>query len=174
MAEPVVLLAVFDEVGPASNGIARLRELGVRDENMNVISGLPFPGRVLGRPNAVTHVSKIALAGAAVGAAFGLFLLYGLTYFYPLGVGGQPLYPVPMGFITTFEMAMLGLMGMAFLGLFVDSGFPSYTPKQYVPEISNGKVALLLECPRAEQQRFTETLTKLGAESVEPAEARHL
>ena len=58
---------------------------------------------------------------------------------------GSPIYPVPMGFITTFEMTMLGLMGFAFLGLFVDSGFPSYTPKDYVPEISDGKIAVLFQ-----------------------------
>ena len=84
----------------------------MKDEDMNVISGLPFPGRVLGRPSASTQVPKIALVGSALGRCFGLFLLYGTAALYPLQVGGQPLFPVPMGFITTFEMAMLGLMGM--------------------------------------------------------------
>jgi len=105
---------------------------------------------------------------------FGLFMIYGTTYLYPLPVGGQPLYPVPMGFIVTFEMIMVGLMGFAFLGLFVDSGFPSYTPKEYVPEISNGKIAVLFKCESKNQKKITDTLTKLGAESVEPAEARQL
>jgi hypothetical protein len=174
MPEPTTLLAIFDDVEPAAEGIARLKEMGVRDEAMNVISGLPFPGRMLGRPRAITWVSKIAMAGAALGAVFGLFLLYGTAYLYPLHVGAQPVYPVPMAFITTFEMAMLGLMGFAFIGLFVDSGFPTYTPKKYVPQISDGKVAVLFECERADERRFVETLKKAGAESVEPAEARHL
>jgi hypothetical protein len=169
-----MLLAVFDDIEPAANGIAKLKELGVKDESMNVISGLPFPGRVLGRPSAITHVSKIALAGSVMGAGLGLFLLYGTAYMYPLHVGAQPVYPIPMAFITTFEMAMLGLMGLAFLGLFVDSGFPSYTPKDYVPEISDGKIAVLFPCDRGEEKRFAESLTKAGAESVKPAEARHL
>jgi hypothetical protein len=71
-------------------------------------------------------------------------------------------------------MTMLGLMGFAFLGLFVDSGFPSYTPKEYVPEISNGKIAVLFKCEGKDQKKFVDTLTKLGAESVKPAEARQL
>jgi hypothetical protein len=174
MAEPVILLALFPDLEPAAEGIAKLKELGVPDEAMNVISGLPFPGRALGRPSAITRVSQIAMAGAILGAGFGLFLLYGTAFMNPLHVGGQPLYPVPMGFITTFEMAMLGLMGFAFLGLFVDSGFPSYTPKNYVPAISDGKVAVLFSCERAEQGRFAESLKKLGAESVESTEARQL
>jgi hypothetical protein len=174
MSEAMTLLALFDDVDPAANGIAKLKELGLKDGAINVISGLPFPGRVLGRPSAITHVARIAMLGAILGAGFGLFLLYGTAYLYPLHVGGQPVYPIPMAFITTFEMAMLGLMGFAFIGLFVDSGFPTYTPKQYVPQISDGKVAVLFECERADERRFVETLTKAGAESVEPAEARHL
>jgi len=71
-------------------------------------------------------------------------------------------------------MTMLGLMGFSFIGLFVDSGFPTYTPKQYTPEISDGKVAVLFSCPSDDQKKFVEALTKLGAESVVPTEARHL
>jgi len=174
MSDALTLLALFDDLDPAADGIAKLRELGVKDDAVNVISGLPFPARALGRPSALTHVARIAMGGAILGAGFGLFLLYGTAYLYPLHVGGQPIYPVPMAFITTFEMAMLGLMGFAFIGLFVDSGFPTYTPKHYVPQISDGKVAVLFECERADERLLVEALKKAGAESVEPAEARHL
>lgn len=174
MPESVTLLALFADVDPAAEGIEKLREMGVPNEDMNVISGIPIPGRVLGRPSAITHVSKIALAGAGLGMLFGLFLIYGTPFLYPLHVGGQPLYPIPMGWIVTFEMTMLGLMGFAFLGLFVDSGFPSYTPKDYVPEISDGKIAVLFRCVAGDERRFVEGLTRAGAESVKRAEARHL
>ncbi len=174
MAESVTLLALFDDIEPASTGIARLHEMGVADYDMNIISGVPFPGRVLGRPSAITHVSKIGLAGAGLGFLFGLFLIYGTPFLFPLEVGAQPIYPVPMGLIVTFEMTMLGLMGFSFLGMFVDSGFPTYTPKDYVSDISNGKIAVLFKCARQDERRFTDTLKKLGAESVEPAEARQL
>lgn len=174
MAESVMLLALFDDIEPATNGIAKLHEMGVKDAEMNVISGIPFPGRVLGRPSAVTHVAKIAMAGAGMGALLGLALLYGTAFLYPLGVGAQPIYPVPMGWIVTFEMTMLGLMLFAFLGMFVDSGFPSYTPKEYVPEISNGKIAVLFRSDSGDWQHFADTLTKAGAESVRTVEARQL
>jgi hypothetical protein len=71
-------------------------------------------------------------------------------------------------------MTMLGLMVFSFLGLFVDSGFPSYTPKQYVPEISNGKIAILFSYAEEDQQKFVDAMNSVGAESVVPAEARHL
>ena len=79
-----------------------------------------------------------------------------------------------MGWIVTFEMTMLGLMGFAFIGMFVDSGFPSYTPMNYLPEISDGKIAILFSCPSADQKKFVDALKALGAESVHPAEARQL
>lgn len=174
MAESTTFLAVFEEIEPATQGIETLHELGVQDRDMNVISGVPIPGRVLGRPSALTNVSRIAMVGAIFGMGFGLFLIYGTPSLYPLLVGGQPIYPVPMGWIVTFEMTMLGLMGFAFIGLFVDSGFPAYTPMEYLPEISDGKIAVFFRAPSQEQDKFTEALKSVGAESVVPAEARHL
>jgi len=65
-------------------------------------------------------------------------------------------------------------MGFSFLGLFVDSGFPAYTPMQYVPEISDGRIAILFSYPTEDQQKFIDAMKNAGAESVAPAEARHL
>ena len=174
MSDSVTLLALFEDIEPTTKAIEKLHDLGVSDDEMNVISGVPIPGRVLGRPSALTNVSRIAMTGAILGMLFGLSLIYGTPYLYPLHVGGQPVFPVPIGWIVTFEITMLGLMGFAFLGLFVDSGFPSYTPKDYVPEISDGKIAVLFRCDGKDQKKFVDTLTKLGAESVKPAEARQL
>ena len=174
MSNSTMLLAVFEDIEPAANGIEKLHDLGVSDDQMNVISGIPIKATILGRRSTVTRVSTIALAGAILGMFLGLFLIYGTPYLFPLNVGGQPIFPVPQGIIITFEVTMLGLMGFAFLGMFVDSGFPSYTPKEYIPEISDGKIAVLFHCPDDDQKRFVDALTKLGAESVDPAEARQL
>jgi hypothetical protein len=174
MPESATLLAVFEDVDPAANAIERLHNLGVTDDQINVISGIPIQGRVLGLPGALTNVSRIGLLGAILGMFLGFFLAYGTPYLYPLPVGGQPIFPVPIGLITVFEMTMLGLMGFSFLGLFVDSGFPSYTPKHYVPEISDGRIAILFSYPIEEQQKFVDAMKNMGAESVAPAEARHL
>jgi hypothetical protein len=174
MSESITLLAMFDDVEPASEGVEKLQQLGLSDDDMNVISGIPIKHSILGRPSAITYVSRIGMFGAILGMFLGIFFIYAIPYFYPLLVGGQPIFPVPQGFIITFEMTMLGLMGFSFIGLFIDSGFPSYTPKHYMPEISDGKVALLFSCPAAEQEKFADALKEAGAESVAPAEARHL
>jgi Protein of unknown function (DUF3341) len=174
MAEATTLLAMFEDFEPASRGVEKLQELGVSDDDMNVISGVPVKNTILGRPPAITYVSRIGLFGSILGMFLGIFFIYGIPYLYPLLVGGQPIFPVPQGFIITFEMTMLGLMGFSFLGMFIDSGFPSYTPKEYTPEVSDGKIAVLFSCPANEQEKFIDALKEAGAESIEPVEARHL
>jgi ActD protein len=174
MAETTTFLAVFKDFEPASEGIEKLQQMGVSDDDLNVISGIPVKNTILGRPSAITYVSRIGFFGALLGMSLGIFLIYGIPYLYPLLVGGQPIFPVPQGLIITFEMTMLGLMGFSFIGMFVDSGFPSYTPKQYTPEISEGKVAVLFSCQTDEQEKFVNALKEAGAESVEPAEAQHI
>src|SRR5512145_3031108 len=174
MPETTTLLAMFEDVEPASEGIDKLQQLGVNNTDMNVISGIPIKHTILGRPPAITYVSRIGLFGAIMGMFLGLFFIYGVKALYPLYVGGQPIFPVPQGIIITFELTMLGLMGLSFIGMFVDSGFPSYTPKAYTPEISDGKIAVLFSCPAGEKEKFIDALKEAGAESVEPMEARHI
>jgi hypothetical protein len=174
MAEATTLLAMFEDFEPASRGVEKLQELGVSDDDLNVISGVPIKNTILGRPSAITYVSRIGMFGAILGMFLGIFLIYGIPYLYPLLVGGQPIFPVPQGLIITFEMTMLGLMGFSFIGMFIDSGFPSYTPKEYTPEVSDGKIAVLFSCPTGDQEKFIDALKEAGAESIEPVEARHL
>ncbi len=174
MSESNIFLAVFEDIDPAANGIEELHKMGITDDQMNVISGVPIKNTILGRPSALSYVSQIALTGAILGFLLGVFLIWGTPFLFPLHVGGQPLYPVPQFLIIVFEMTMLGLMGFAFLGMFVDSGFPSYTPKEYVPEISDGKIAVLFRCPTADEGKIMDALKKAGAESVQAAEARQL
>ena len=61
-----------------------------------------------------------------------------------------------------------------FIGVFLESRFPSYRPMEYVPEISDGKFAILFLCPQDMQNQFTKAMTALGAEKVEVAEAQQL
>jgi len=154
MTETSTLLALFTDVDPASEAVERLRALGVPDEQMDIVSGIPLLDTALGRPKKHTNVTRLALGGAGAGFLLGLFLAYGTPYLFTVHVGGQPVYPIPPGIILVFEMSMLGLMGFAFLGVFLESNFPAYHPLKYVPEVSNGKIAVLFECPTEEQDKF--------------------
>ena len=93
MSEAITLLAMFEDVEPASEGVEKLQQLGLSDDDMNVISGIPVKNTILGRPSAITYVSRIGLFGAILGMFLGIFFIYGIPYLYPLLVGGQPMCP---------------------------------------------------------------------------------
>jgi hypothetical protein len=169
-----MLLALFPDVNPAAQAVEKLRELGISDEHVNVISGLPITEAMLGRKPHPSHVPVLSMLGALGGLALGAFLAFGTPNQYPLDVGGQPLIPGPPSVVVIFEMIMLGMLLNTFLGVFLDSRFPSYTPKEYVPEISDGKIALLIECEPADEKGIQSAMTKIGAESVKHAEANTL
>jgi len=168
------LLALFEDIDPAAEAIDKLHEMGVTDDRLNVISGVPITHKMLGRPHPWTNVSRLALGGAIAGFFFGLFLNFGTPGLYTVRVGGQAIAPIPPGLIIVFEMTMLFALLSTFLGVFLDSFFPNYGPLQYVPQISDGKIGLFFKVPEGEEGQYTDALNQLGAESVMPTEARPL
>jgi hypothetical protein len=148
--------------------------MGIADDKMDVISGIPFSHEALGRPRISTIVPRLALGGAFIGLLAALFFIFGIPGLFPLNVGGQPVFPIPPFIIIGFEMIMLGVMGMAFLGLFVAGRFPSYESKVYAPEISDGKIAVVFPCSNEMQPQFKDALVSLGAEQVRLVEAKTL
>jgi hypothetical protein len=168
------LLALFEGIDPAADAIEKLHEMGVTDDQINVISGVPVTHKMLGRPHPRTNVSRLALGGAVAGFCFGAFLNYGTPYLYTIPVGGQYITPIPPGMILIFEMTMLFALLSTFLGVFLDSYFPNYRPLEYVPEISDGKIGIFFKYPLDEQEKFVDALKKIGAEDVRPVEAQQL
>lgn len=172
--EKNMLLALFEEVDPAAHAVDKLRALGLQDEHVNVISGTPITEAMLGRPHQKTNIPRMAMAGATVGLLVGIFFAFGTPMLYPVYVGGQPLLAVPPSIVVMFELTMLGIMISTFLGVFLDSHFPSYGPKIYVPEISDGYIALLIDCASEQEEAVKRAMTEVGAASVKYAEVQSL
>ena len=82
MSDSTMLLAVFEDIEPASSGIEKLHEMGITDDQMNVISGIPVKNTILDRPSALSYVSRIAFTGAILGFLLGVFLIWGLRFFF--------------------------------------------------------------------------------------------
>jgi len=174
MSETKTFLALFSDIDPAVDAIDQLRENGISDEQMNVISGIPLTEHILGRPRVWSNVPRLALGGAVAGLLFGIFLAVGINYLYPLNVGGQGLVSGAPTVVVLFEMMMLGLLASTFIGVFLDSHFPSFRPKEYISEISDGKIAILYSIPVEKENEITEILQQLGSESITLAERRQL
>jgi len=174
MSELKTFLAVFEDIDPAVNAIDQLREHEVSDDQMNVISGIPITEHILGRPRVWSNVPRLALGGAMAGLLLAIFLAAGITYLYPLKIGRQGLVNGAPTIVLLFEMTMLGLLASTFIGVFLDSAFPSYRPKEYVTDVSDGKIAILYSIPEEKEDEIKELLNSLGAESITPAERRSL
>ena len=172
----VSLLAVFPDLGPAADAIDKLRDLGLSDDHMNVISGIPVTEAMLGRPNQWTNVPRLAAGGSILGFCAGAFLVFVSPFLYPvpIQVGTQAFVPGPPTVVVLFELTMLGMLLSTFLGVFLDSYFPNYRPLEYVKEVSDGKIAIFFICPEESREKFTKAMSALGAEKVEVAEVEHL
>jgi hypothetical protein len=171
MSEGTVHLALFGDIDPASLALDKLRELGVQDKDMTIISGVPYSDKMLGRPMSWTRVPQLAIAGFILGFIVSLLLNFGTPYQYPINVGGLPLFSIPTTIILTFEMSMLGLLLFTFLGVVWETAFPSFGPRDYHPEISDGKIAVVFTCPAEIHARAHEALAALGAEWMHRTEA---
>lgn len=174
MADHKTYLALFPDLEPAADAIDKLRSMGIHDEQMNVISGVPVTQAMLGRPHQWTNVPRLALGGAILGFLAGLFLAFVTPTAYEIKVGSQGFVAGPPTVVVLFELTMLGMLLSTFLGVFLDSYFPSYRPMEYVAEVSDGKIAILFQCESDQQKKIADALKKLGAESVMPAEAQQL
>lgn len=167
----VVRLALFDNVDSAAEDITKLRELGVEDRDITVLSGIPYPEPVLGRPMTWERLPLIALSGAAVGFLIGVFLNVVTPLLYPIRVGGQPYIALPPALVLTYEFTMMGLIVSTFLGVLWESTFPSFGPKHYHPRISEGRIGILFRAPKERVDEIVEMLRARGAqEIVEPEE----
>ncbi len=164
-------LALFDDLDQALAGLDALRALGLEEEGMEVVSGIPYGHQVLGRPHRKSLVPKIGLAGAASGFLLSLFLNWGTPLLYPLYVGGQPLLSVPPTIVLTFEFTMMGLFLFSLAGLLWEGAMPTLRPRAYAPQISNGKIAVVFRCPEDMQPQAYQALRDQGAEQVQPVEA---
>ncbi|MHB8777871.1 MAG: quinol:electron acceptor oxidoreductase subunit ActD [Anaerolineales bacterium] len=176
MADNISLLAVFPDLEPAADAIEQLRALGLSDDQMNVISGIPVTEAMLGRPSQWTNVPRLAAGGAVLGFLGAAFLTFVVPYLYPypIQVGPQAFIPGPPTVVVLFEITMLGMLLSTFLGVFLDSYFPNYRPMEYVKEISDGKIAVFFICPNESKEKFTKAMAALGAEKVKVAEVEHL
>jgi hypothetical protein len=170
MTEKKIQQVIFDDIDLAVEAIEKLREIGIPDEEMDVISGLPYSHHILGRPYLKNKIPMFAIVGFLVGAVISLVLNFGTPILYPVYVGGMPLLSIPPTIVLTFEISMLGLMIFSFFGVIWECSFPRLKPVEYSTKVSDGNIALLFKCPEDIQKQAEDMLLLLGAESVEPAE----
>lgn len=176
MAKPIVHLALFHEeaLEHVSEALDALRALGVKDQDISVISGVPFSDKMLGRPMSWTRVPLIAIVGAVVGFLTAAFLNFGTPMLYPVRVGGMAYQTIQTAYVLQFELTMLGMLISTFIGVFVETISPSFGPRCYDARITDGKIGVLFQAAQELDPKLHETLSALGAEIVHGAEDKKL
>lgn len=169
-----LLLGLFHEATSTADTIESLRTLGVPDEKMTVMSGIPYMPEMLGRTPRYERLMPIALVGALSGLAIALFLTVGTPLLYAIQVGGQDIIPGPPSLIIIFELTMLGTIIATFGGLLAETRFPSFGRDVYDFRITEGHIGVLAGVEETHLEEAAKILSERGALHLQRMPARHL
>lgn len=145
MNDTKLLLALFRESTHTAESIDELHNLGVPDDKVIVITGVPYPERALGRHREWLALPYIVLAGAVAGMLFGLFLAVITPHLYRLDIGGHPPVGFPPAAVIIFVFTMMATIVSTFLGVLWEMNFPRFGPAPYHKLVTDGYLAVLVE-----------------------------
>ena len=135
----------------AQRAFAGLRDSGVVDRDILVLSAEPMEAFEFGRQDHKTVMPWIAAGGGLLGLT-GAYLLTSLTQeAWPIVTGGMPIVPRMTNLIIIFELTMLGAILATVLTLLKTGSFFKRLPDYYDPEVSNGKILIGVARPDAMQ-----------------------
>jgi hypothetical protein len=164
----------FEEIEPTADALDGLRALGVPDQDIEISSSLPYSSSILGRPHLKSRLPLISLGSAALGLLVGLFFTVITPQLYIIQVGGQPIVPTPPTLLLLYEFTMLFLILGTFGGMLWLERLPSYRPQFYDPSLTDGRIALLVQCPDLKKAAAIEVLRSQGAQDIHEPERREL
>ena len=147
MSATLTLMSLFHEGTDTAEAIDALHALGLPEDKMVVMTGVPYPERALGRHREWLTLPYIVLAGAAAGMLFGLFLAAITPHLYRLDVGGHPAVSFPPVAIIVFVFTMMATIVSTFLGVLWEMNFPRFGAAPYHKLVTDGHLAVLLEYP---------------------------
>ena len=169
------LMAEFDNPSGAVAAAKRVYEEGYR----RIDAFSPYPVEELSEAIHAhnTKMPLIVLIGGILGGTGGFLLqVYLHTIYYPINVGGKPLYSWPTFIPVTFECTVLGAALFAVFGMLALNGLPEpYHPVFNAPNFalaSRDRFFVLIEStdPKFDRERTAEFLRALGPREVTDVE----
>ena len=140
--------ALFADPDSAQRAVDNLREAGVPERDITVISAEPFEDYAFSHRDRFTWIYWIASAGGAVGLTFGYWLTSATQRAWPIQTGGMPIVALWPNLVVIFELTMLFAIVATVVTLLVTAKLPRRRPALYDPEVSNGRILVGLEDPR--------------------------
>jgi mono/diheme cytochrome c family protein len=148
-----MLLGLFDNVTITADVIDEIRELGIDDEQVTVMSNAPYAPKLFGRNGPRQLFLPFVLGGLLLGILLAGFLVVGTPYLYRIRVGGQAYTPVPPSAFVTFEVISLSVMAVSFIGFLLQSRLPKLTRHMYDERITDGYIGLEVKAPASTAEK---------------------
>lgn len=142
-----MLLGLFDNATITADVIEEVRELGITDDQITVMSNVPYAAQVLGRKKPRQLFLPFVLGGALLGIVLSLFLVVGTPILYKIKVGAQAYTPAPPSLFVSFEVIALSIILVAFVGFLLESRLPKLTRQMYDERITDGYIGLEVKAP---------------------------
>ncbi len=173
-AESAPVFALVDDIDTAARIVEDLQQIGVSDEQVEILTGLPVDHAVLGRPKIRERMTIITPVGALIGFFTAVLFVFGTIALYPIRVGGHPYFTLPPKLVIMYELTMLGIiLSTFFAGTFWQSGLLPFRKKVYDPDISDGRIGFIISVSGTMQERVLDVLRAWGAD-IKEAEWRAL
>ena len=178
----LMLLGLFDNVETTADVIDDVRDLGVTDEQMDVLSHIPYPAKFFGLKTSSVFFWPFVLGGVLIGALVAYFITFVTPDLYPIHVGGQALTPVPPTAIMFFEFIALFSMLGAFIGFLLQNRFPIMVREMYDELITDGYIGVQVQAEESVaeevikvfEQHHAHKINRELASEFKPQGNRHL
>ncbi len=140
--EPIVVYGLYLTPEAADRAFQGLRDAGLDERQLAVLSSEPFPGHEFARREGRSAMPWLAALGGLVGGLSGYLLAAWTQQAYPIPTGGMPLAPLWTDGIITYELAMLGAIVATVLTLLTSARLPDWSARLHDPEIALGKILI--------------------------------
>lgn len=174
MTDSTVLMGSFDDLEHTAETLDQLRTLGISDQDITILSSLPYSSKAMGRPAIKTKLPFISLASALAGLLTGLIFTTVVPHLYVIRVGGQPIVPTPTSAVLLFEFTMLFLILGTFLGVVFLNSSPSTGPQYDGASLTDDRIGVLFRCPNDKQEAARTILQSQGTQNIHQPERREL
>ena len=139
------IYALYDTGDAAQRAVNSLRNAGVADSAITVISDQPMEAYEFGEMNRATRIWYIASGGGLIGLVFATWLTRMTELAWPLPTGNMPIVSWWPNLIVIFELTMLGAILATVATLLVTGELLRRRPALYDPQVSDGKILVGVE-----------------------------
>ena len=160
------LMAEFNSPGEVLHAAEKVRAAGF--QRWDVFTPFPIHGldKVMGYKNSLVGWFALAMGGGAFLSGFGL-IWFSNAFDYALIVGGKPMFSMPMTFVPSYILMVMGAAIGALVGMFATNQLPRlHHPvlnKARFAQASRDKFIIVIG---ANDPKFSVVETKLLLESL--------